>query len=144
MGSDSNSQPYNSGRSANWSPTPVIYELGDRKPTFDGENMAYQVGFGVGSSKAKGDWEAKAFWQSVDAFALDTNIVDSDLFDSRTNMEGFVLQGSYVISNGVTVKFTYANADRKNDSLATYGKGDIDAANLTHYQLFQADLSVKF
>ncbi len=114
------------------------------KAAFDGENMAYQIGFGVGASKVKGDWEAKAFWQSVDAFALDSNLVDSDLFDSRTNMEGFVLQGSYVISNGVSVKFTYANADRKNDGLATYGAGDIGTANLTHYQLFQADVNVKF
>jgi len=114
------------------------------KPTFDGEDTAYQIGFGVGASKVKGDWEAKAFWQSVDAFALDSNLVDSDLFDSRTNMEGFVLQGTYVITDGVSIKFTYANADRKNDSLATYGKGDIDTANLTHYQLFQADMNVKF
>lgn len=111
---------------------------------FQHEDTAYMIGFGVGQSKAKGDWEAKAFWQSVDAFAVDTNLVDSDLFDSRTNMEGFVLQGVYVISNGVNVKLTYANADRKNDSLATYGAGDIGTANLTHYQLFQADLNVKF
>ena len=114
------------------------------KSAFDGEDKAYQVGFGIGKAKAAGTWEAKAFWQSVDAFALDTNLVDSDLFDSRTNMEGFVLQGTYALSDGVSVKFTYANADRKNNSLATYGAGDIGTPNLTHYQLFQADLSVKF
>jgi len=114
------------------------------KPTFDGEDKAYQIGFGIGKAKDAGTWEAKAFWQSVDAFALDTNLVDSDLFDSRTNMEGFVLQGVYALSEGVTVKFTYANADRKNDGLATYGAGDVGTANLTHYQLFQADLNVKF
>jgi hypothetical protein len=114
------------------------------KPGFTGEDTAYMVGFGIGQSKVKGDWEAKAFWQSVDAFALDSNLVDSDLFDGRTNMEGFGLQGTYVITDGVSVKFTYANADRKNNSLATYGAGDIGSANLKHYQLFQADLSVKF
>ena len=114
------------------------------KAAFGGEDTAYQVGLGVGQAKAKGDWEAKAFWQSVDAFALDSNLVDSDLFDSRTNMEGFVIQSTYVLANGVSVKFTYANADRKNDSLATYGAGDIATANLMHYQLFQADLNVKF
>ncbi|HTJ79409.1 MAG TPA: putative porin [Rariglobus sp.] len=114
------------------------------KPTFDGENNAYQIGFGIGKAKAPGTWEAKAFWQSVDAFALDSNLVDSDLFDGRTNMEGFVLQGVYALSDGVSVKFTYANGDRKNDNLATYGAGDIATANLTHFQLFQADLNVKF
>jgi len=114
------------------------------KPTFDGEDTAWQVGFGVGQTKAKGDWEAKVFYQSVDAFALDSNLVDSDLFDSRTNMKGYGVSFSYVISTGVTAKFTYASADRKEDSLATYGSGDIGTPNLTNYQLFQADLSVKF
>ena len=113
-------------------------------PTQDSEDTAYMIGFGIGASKVKGDWEAKAFWQSVDAFALDSNLVDSDLFDGRTNMEGFVLQGTYVITDGVSVKFTYANADRKNDALPTFGAGDIGSTNVTHYQLFQADLSVKF
>jgi len=108
------------------------------------EDIAYQIGFSLGQTKAKGDWEAKVFYQSVDAMALDNNLVDSDLFDSRTNMEGFVLQGSYVFANGVTGTLTYANADRKNDNFGTFGSGDIGAANLTNYSLIQADLSVKF
>ena len=111
---------------------------------FGGENTAYLVGFGVGQSKAKGDYEAKVFYQAVDAFALDTNLVDSDLFDSRTNMKGYGVSFAYVLSNGVVAKLTYADADRKNGRLATYGAGDIATANLTHYQLIQADLSVKF
>jgi len=111
---------------------------------YDGENIAYQIGFGLGEAKKPGQWEGKAFWQSVDAFALDSNLVDSDLFDGRTNMEGFVVQAAYVLSPGVSVKFTYANADRKNSALATYGAGDIGTANLTRFNLFQADLNVKF
>jgi len=114
------------------------------KPTFDGEDTAWQVGFGLGQTKAKGDWEAKVFYQSVDAFALDSNLVDSDLFDSRTNMKGYGVSFAYVLSNGITAKLTYASADRKEDGLATYGSGDVGTANLTNYQLFQADLSVKF
>jgi hypothetical protein len=110
----------------------------------DGEDTAYQVGVSVGQTKAKGDWELKGFYQSVDAFALDSNLVDSDLFDSRTNMEGFGASASYVLTNGVTVKFTYANAVRKNTILPTYGAGDIGTNNLSNYQLFQADLNVKF
>ena len=111
---------------------------------FDGEDTAYQIGFGVGQTKVKGDWEAKAFYQSVDAFALDSNLVDSDLFDSRTNMQGYGVSFAYVLASGVTAKFTYATADRKEDSLATYGSGDIGTAAVTNYSLFQADLSVKF
>ena len=113
---------------------------------YGSEDKAYMVGFGIGASKVKGDYEAKVFYQSVDAFAVDTNLVDSDLFDSRTNMQGYVASFSYVLSNGVIAKLTYANADRKNDSLPTPGWGDMKPVgnNLTHYELIQADLSVKF
>jgi hypothetical protein len=112
---------------------------------FGGEDSAYQLGFGVGQTKAKGDWEAKVFYQAVEAFALDSNLVDSDLFDSRTNMQGAVASFAYVLSNGVTAKFTYATADRMNNNIATFGSGDIaNGNNLKDYQLFQADLNVKF
>lgn len=109
-----------------------------------GEDTAYQIGFSLGQTKAKGDWEAKVFYQSVDAMALDNNLVDSDLFDSRTNMEGVVVSGSYVFANGVTGTLTYAQADRKNANFGTFGSGDIGTNGLTNYSLLQADLSVKF
>jgi len=114
------------------------------KPTFDGEDTAWQVGFGVGQTKVKGDWEAKVFYQVVDAFALDSNLVDSDLFDSRTNMEGYGVSFAYVLTTGVTAKLTYAAADRKEDALATYGSGDIGTASVKNYNLLQVDLNVKF
>ncbi|HSI07187.1 MAG TPA: putative porin [Rariglobus sp.] len=113
-------------------------------PAFDGEDTAWQVGFALGQTKAKGDWETRVFYQQVDAFALDSNLVDSDLFDSRTNMEGYGISFAYVPTTGVTLKLTYAQGDRHNDGLATFGAGDITTATLTDYQLFQADVSVKF
>ncbi|MDF3058377.1 MAG: hypothetical protein K0R17_2592 [Rariglobus sp.] len=111
---------------------------------FDGEDTAYQIGFGIGQTKVKGDWEAKVFWQSVEAFALDGNLVDSDLFDSRTNMEGVVLQFGYVLSDGVTANLTYAHAERIEDALPAYGAGDIGTTALEKYNLIQADLNIKF
>lgn len=111
---------------------------------FDGEDSAYQIGFGLGASKVKGDWEARVFYQATEAFALDSNLVDSDLFDGRTNMEGWWFTYNYVITDGVSVKFTYAAADRKNDRLNTFGAGDIGTAKVNNYQLFQADLNIKF
>ena len=114
--------------------------------SFGGEDTAYQIGFGVGQTKAKGDWEAKVFYQYVEAFALDSNLVDSDIFDSRTNMKGFVLNASYVFSAGVTGTITYANGKVVEDGLPTYGSGDISPASniLTDYQLLQVDLNIKF
>ena len=49
MGSDSNSQPYNSGRNANWSPTPVIYSLDERTPVFEGDYFVAQNAAVIGS-----------------------------------------------------------------------------------------------
>ncbi|MBA3850631.1 MAG: hypothetical protein C0502_11665, partial [Opitutus sp.] len=55
-----------------------------------GEDKAFQVGLQYGKAVQPGDWDARILYQSVGAFALDANLVDSDLFDSRTNLQGFV------------------------------------------------------
>ncbi len=113
-------------------------------PTHGDEGYAYQVGLGVGSAKKAGSWEAKGFYQSVDAYALDINMVDSDLFDGRVNMNGFVLQGTYAFTDAISGSITYANASHLNNAIPTYGSGDISASNLTDYQLVQLDLNWRF
>jgi polyhydroxyalkanoate synthesis regulator phasin len=110
----------------------------------ENEDTAFQIGVALGSAKARGGWELRAFYQEVAAFALDTNLVDSDLFDSRTNMKGLGLAGTYALSDAVSVKLTYASATRKTTDLPAFGAGDIATVTPQNYQLFQADLSVKF
>ena len=61
------------------------------------QNLAYQIGAGIGSTKHKGDYSVTAYWQHVDQFALDPNLVDSDIFDSRVNIEGVYVQLGYAI-----------------------------------------------
>jgi hypothetical protein len=105
---------------------------------------AYQAGLSLGASKKKGDWMLKAYWQHTELYALDPNLVDSDLFDARLNMEGFVVQGSYNFTDFLTGKVTYANAQDINSALPTLtGAGDLKN-DLHQYQLWQADLSWKF
>ena len=60
---------------------------------------AYQVGASLGQAKKKGDWLVKAWWQHTELFALDPNLVDSDLFDGRLNMQGEVVSGTYQITD---------------------------------------------
>lgn len=109
------------------------------------DRYAYQIGLGLGKIKQKRDWELKAFYQHVDQYALDPNLVDSDLFDSRVNMEGFAVQGSYAISDAVTCTLTYGYGEQADRALGTGGVGDAFSINpLRKYQIFQADLSVKF
>lgn len=113
-------------------------------PDMGDERYAYQIGLGVGKIKAKRDWEIKAWWQHTEQYALDPNLVDSDLFDSRVNMEGFAVQAGYALSDAVIFNLTYGYGEQANSLLGTGGIGDIALNPLRKYQIFQADLNVKF
>jgi hypothetical protein len=115
------------------------------RPDLDGEDKAWQVGIQYGKAANKGEWDAKLAYQSVGAFALDPNLVDSDIFDSRTNMRGWFLTGNYALGAATTFTMTLGNAERKNDTIVAPGSGDIGSNNaLDKYWLLQADLVVKF
>jgi hypothetical protein len=115
------------------------------RPDLDGENKAYHVGFQYGKATLPGEWDARIIYQSVGAFALDVNLVDSDLFDSKTNMKGLILGGNYALGAATQLSLTYANAKRKNDSVIAPGAGDVGSNNaLDKYWLLQVDLNVKF
>jgi hypothetical protein len=132
--------------------------FGDFAYNFDGEdraraaghpdktdqNLAYQIGAGIGGTKHKGDWSLTAFWQHAEQYALDPNLVDSDIFDSRVNMEGAFVQLGYAITDAVTANLTYAHGWQIDHDLGTGGVGDIGINPVDNYNLFQADLSFKF
>ena len=108
------------------------------------QDTAYQVGASIGSTKKKHDWQLKAYWQHTELNALDPNLVDSDLFDSRMNMQGMVVNGQYLFTDFLSLGVTYANAHAINDRLPTLtGAGDL-GGNLRDYNLVQADLNWKF
>ncbi len=108
------------------------------------QKYAYQIGAGIGSTKKKGDISLTTFWQHAEQFALDPNLVDSDVFDSRVNMEGVFVQLGYALSNAVTANLTYAHGWQIDRALGTGGVGDIGINPVDDYNLFQADLSFKF
>jgi len=111
----------------------------------DSENTAWQVGIQYGKAANKGEWDVKALYQSVGAFALDPNLVDSDIFDSRTNMRGWVVSGNYALGAATMFTLTLGNGERKEDSIIAPGAGDIGSNNaLDKYWLLQADIVVKF
>ncbi|MEY2489813.1 MAG: hypothetical protein QOC70_1755 [Verrucomicrobiota bacterium] len=114
-------------------------------PNKGDQRYAYQVGLGIGKIKAKHDWQLEGFYQHVEQFAVDPNLVDSDLYDSRVNMEGFALKGGYALSDAVTFNLTYGYGRQIDHDLGTGGTGDAFTLNpLRRYQIFQADLNVKF
>ena len=71
-------------------------------PGAGGQRYAYEIGLGVGQLKAKKDWEVRVWWQHSDQFSLDPNLVDSDIFDSRVNMQGVAVKAGYMLADAIT------------------------------------------
>jgi hypothetical protein len=113
-------------------------------PDKDDQRFAYMIGLGVGQLKAKHDWQISAWWQHSEQYSLDPNLVDSDIYDSRLNLEGVGVKAGYALADAIFFNLTWAYGWRIDDALGTGGVGDIGINPLDQYQLFQADLSVKF
>lgn len=108
------------------------------------QDLAYQIGAGIGSTKHTGDISLSAFWQHAEQYSLDPNLVDSDIFDGRVNMEGVFVQLGYAVTEAVTANLTYAHGLQIDNALGTGGVGDLGINPVDNYNLFQADLSFKF
>ncbi|HEU0208261.1 MAG TPA: putative porin [Candidatus Udaeobacter sp.] len=108
------------------------------------DRYAYEIGLGIGQLKKKHDWEVRAWWQHQDQFALDPNLIDSDIFNSQLNLNGVAVKAGYMLADAVVFNLTYSYGWRIDDALGTGGVGDININPLDQYQLLQADLSFKF
>jgi len=123
-------------------------------PTFQGvltsgkgllDQAAYQVGIEAGQLKKKGDWDGKLFWQSTGYYAVDPNLIDADIFNAATNMEGVVVSISHNWTDGLSSTLRYAYANPVNDKLATPNVNqDLQTGDIHQYNLFQADIMWKF
>ena len=98
----------------------------------------------MGQLKAKSDWEIRAWWQHTEQFSLDPNLVDSDIYDSRVNMQGIAVKAGYMLADAISLNLTYCYGWTTDGTYGTGGIGDIAINPLSQYQLFQADMSVKF
>jgi hypothetical protein len=113
-------------------------------PDHTGQHYAWMIGGAVGQLKAKSDWEIRAWYQYTGQFALDPNLVDSDIVDSRVNEKAVAVKAGYMLADAISFNLTWAYAWRVNSFLGTGGTGDIPINPLDQYQIFQADMSVKF
>ena len=108
------------------------------------QRYAYQIGAALGQLKKKGEWQFNVFYQRQDQFALDPNLVDTEIWDKKLNLEGVSATFAYMLSDAVWVQLLYGYAWRADDALGTGGDGAIAINPLKNFQLFQADLNVKF
>ena len=123
--------------------------------------VAYQFGIGFGStnfvagpmqgvvygtSSSRNAWEVRTYWQHIEQYSLDPNLIDTDFFNGCENMQGIFAAVAYGLSDNVIVTFRYGNAQRINANLGTGGSGqDIPQMNpISRYTLFQVDLGVRF
>lgn len=123
-------------------------------PTFQGvlnsgknfqDQCAYQVGAEFGRLKKKGDWDGKLYWQSIGYYALDPNLIDADIFNAATNMQGVVAQVSHNWTDGISSSLRYAYGMPVNGAMATPNVNqDLQLGDIRHYNLMQADIMWKF
>ena len=66
-------------------------------------------------------WEARFYWQHIEQYALDVNLIDSDFFEGRANLQGIYTAFAYSFTDAIigTVRYGYANQIR--DNLGTGG-----------------------
>jgi hypothetical protein len=121
-----------------------------------GDTKAYQVGVAIGSSNSLGmvygstvhrhAWEARTYWQHVEQYALDPNLIDSDFMEGRGNLEGIYAAFAYGLSENIIGTIRYGYAQRINNKLGTGGSNqDIPQMNpISHYSILQLDLTLRF
>jgi hypothetical protein len=117
------------------------------EPGHGSQRYAYQIGLGVGQLKKKNDWQIDVWYQQIQQYALDPNLIDDDIFNAQENMHGIAVQGTYNLTAAVNLQLTYAHGWWYNHNLGTGGNpGSLAIAiNPTNeYNFFTADLNVKF
>lgn len=125
-------------------------------PLQKNDNKAYQVGFAVAngdnintvnnSNNHRGGWETRLYWQHVEQYALDANLMDSDFFEGRGNMEGIYVAAAYSVTDNIIGTLRFGHGWRINPALGTGGANqDLPFINpIRDYQIIQADLSCRF
>jgi hypothetical protein len=119
------------------------------------QGTAYQLGFSAGTNLGlamnqaaprKNTWDVRAYWQSIGLNALDPNIIDSDAFEGRTNMQGVFLAAGYSPSDAIITALRLGSAHRVEAGGPTPGS-NADLPNvqpIDSYKLLQVDLIWKF
>ena len=119
-----------------------------------GQDQAMQFGLAVGNNlglvygttSKKGTWEARAYWQHVEQYALDPNLLDSDFFEGRGNLQGIYTAFAYSFTDAMIGTIRYGLAERIDDQLGTGGyNADLPLPNpINRYQVIQLDMTLRF
>jgi hypothetical protein len=117
------------------------------EPGQGSQRYAWQVGLGIGQLKKKNDWQFNVWYQQIQQYALDPNLIDDDIFNAQENMHGIAAQLAYNFTAAVNLQLTYAHGWQYNGNLGTGGNvGSLAIATnpTTEYNFFTADLNINF
>ena len=117
------------------------------EPGQGSQRYAYTAGLGIGQLKKAHDWQLDVWYQHIEQYALDPNLIDDDVFNAQENMHGIAVQGTYNFTAAVNLQLTYAHGWWYNHNLGT--GGNVGSLAITTnptaaYNYFTADLNVKF
>jgi hypothetical protein len=127
------------------------FEADDRanaagEPGQGSQRYAFQIGLGIGQLKKKGDWRFNVWYQQIQQYTLDPNLIDDDIFNAQENMHGIAAQLAYNFTAAVNLELTYAHGWQYNGNLGTGGVGaQATGINPTaEYNFLTADLNLNF
>lgn len=150
-GNDRARAAYNAGEAiaalgGNSNPFPGGVQLGQDQAMQVGVAIGNNLGLVYGQTSRKGTWEARAYWQHVEQYALDPNLLDSDFFEGRGNMQGVYTAVAYSFTDAMIGTLRYGLAERIDNELGTGGyNADLPLPNpVNRFQVFQADLTFKY
>ncbi len=126
-------------------------------PAQTSDVKAYQIGFAIGSRDALGlvnattsqrhAWEVRTYWQHIEQYSLDPNLLDVDFFEGAENLQGIYVAAAYGLTGNLIATFRYGHASRINNLLGTGGSdtGDIPQINpINSFDIYQVDLTLRF
>jgi len=123
-------------------------QTGDDKAYQIGVALASEGGLGLinGATAKKHAWELRTYWQHIEQYSLDPNLLDLDFNAGAENLQGIYAAAAYGFTDNFIGTFRYGHASRINNRLGTGGTGtDIPQINpITQYDIFQVDLTLKF
>jgi hypothetical protein len=124
-------------------PFPHGPQLNNSQAMQFGMAVGNNLGLLYGAHPKKGTWEARAYYQHIEQYALDPNLLDSDFFEGRGNLQGIYTGVAYSFTDAMIASVRYGWAERINDQLGTGGyNADLPLPNpIDHFQVFQMDLT---
>ncbi|OIQ80940.1 hypothetical protein GALL_373050 [mine drainage metagenome] len=118
-------------------------QFGSKLPLNKWESVGTYLTSAAGLKKH--DWVGRVWYQRIDAFALDPNLIDSDVMNAQVNLQGIAASASYMLSDNAFITLSGAHATRIDSKLGTGASVDTSSINPTQkYDLIQMDATWRF